>query len=408
MTEPGFRVEGLRQTAHFLPRATFPDYYRFEDARCAVLIEPKAAQAMRAAAERARPRETGGLLSGRALRDDHGSYVVVSGFIEAEQAAGQVAAFHITTKQLGVLRTLAARANPGADEVGWWHSHTAPSQYSQTDHNTQRMFERDDSVGLLVFASGKYLAAAYVGPNAQALGFSVSPKGHQAESDRAVGPAQRASVPVGSGDRAAQPDDSARYPGPAGAGPGPEPGFRITSSPARRLWPSGQALLITVLVAVVVAIVIMLVALLVNSGDTPAQFSSLQQSLSGQINHLANADNNNYKQLSGQVAGAHDAPATTPSATSSSATGAPSAVTGAVVAWSCSRTSPGDYTCSAASAPNATSGWKVEWAVGTNHNVGTGGRNQVPLVVSKTEQVDAILVSPTGGKYWGVAQTLSP
>jgi Prokaryotic homologs of the JAB domain len=412
MTEPGFRIESRQQTAPFLARDTFSDYYRFGDAKCAILVEPAAALAMRAAAEWALPRETGGLLSGRALHDDQGSYVVVSGFIEAEQTAGQVATFHITATELGVLRTSAARANPGADEVGWWHSHRGSSSYSQVDLNTQRMFERDDSVGLLVFAGGKHLAAAYMGPNAHGLGYAALPKGRPAEPAVAVGPA-RAPDSAESGNPADHRDRPAGYPGPtaaaaaAAAGPTPKRPFTIPSPPAQRSRPSEQAILWIILLVIFVVMLILLVALLSDVGDISARFGSLQQSLSGQVNHLANADSNDYKQLSGQVASANPVPTATPQATSSPSPAAPSVVTVPSVSWSCYHVSSNNWNCSAATSPKTTSGWTVDWKVGSNDNVG-GGRIAVPLGVGKNQQVDAILVSPTGQKYPGAPQTLTP
>lgn len=168
--EPGFKIEQWRRLLPFVPRQAYADYWKFSDRTRTLLIEPGTAGRIRAAAERALPNETGGFLAGRSLCDEDGRYVVVSGFAEARPGSGAPGAFEVPEEELATLRTQNARANPGTDEAGWWHSHPAPSGFSLTDFGTQRWFDRDDSVGLLVFASGAQWGTAYMGPKAAYLG----------------------------------------------------------------------------------------------------------------------------------------------------------------------------------------------------------------------------------------------
>lgn len=154
----------------FVPRGTYAEYLKFSDREHTLLIEPGIAGRIRAAAERALPNETGGLLAGRSLRDEDGQYAIVSGYAEARPGSGAPAAFEVPMEELQTLREENARANPDADEMGWWHSHPAPSGFSLTDFGTQRWFDREDSVGLLVFASGAQWGTAYMGPKAAYLG----------------------------------------------------------------------------------------------------------------------------------------------------------------------------------------------------------------------------------------------
>lgn len=392
MTEPGFRIEGRQRTAPFLARSTFPDFHSFGDVGCAVLVQPDAARAMREAAVRAQPRETGGLLSGRALRDDLGSYVVVSGFIEAPPTAGRPTRFEVTTGELGELRTLAARANAGADEVGWWHTHTMLSGYSQTDHNTQGMFERPDSIGLLVFAVGPHWARVYVGPDARDLGYPSVPRPSQAaELPAAAGPPQR---PAAAGQAA--PWGQAPYPngGDAPAGPARRRLLNIPGPPPVSRRPNPQAIVLIILLALL-ALMLIMIFKLAGMSSLSGQLGSLQQQVSGQLRQLASQDSSNYKQLSAQVASATSTPSPSPSPV----------VTAASVSWACVRQGPGALSCSAVSSPG-TASWTVEWLV-NGKKVGPG-RSGVPIGLAKAARVQAVLVSPKGDQYPGPTLTLSP
>lgn len=404
MSDPGFKVEGRHHGAPFRPRDTFFDYYSFGSDDYIVLVHPSTAQDMRRAAKDALPDETGGLLSGRAMRDDAGQYMIVSGFIEAEPNAGQVMTVNITPGEMGALRTQAARANPGAEEVGWWHSHTWPSPYSSTDRNTQRMFERPDSVGILVFAEGKEWAAAYVGPESRDLGYlSRPPAGSTTAPVGAAESAGRTIVPANAQDQDAHQDGIAIS---AADPPGKPPSRRflaIPSPPATRRPLSGQQLLGIVLAVSIVAAVTSIVAVLLAIFDVPAQVSNLQQSLSKQMT-------TQLRQLSNQVA-SQAKPSVAPSSATASPTAASpvtsSPAAAASVSWFCVHKAWTSYQCTATSSPGTTGkGWIVWWVV-NGKRIGKG-RTQVPLGIDKTAKVQAILLSPAGKVYTGQVRTLSP
>lgn len=261
MTDPGFRIEQRQRTLPFLPRGTYADYWTFSDAGRTLLVEPDAAKRIRETAQRACPHETGGLLAGRSLRDDEGQYIVVSGFTEAKAGSGAPAAFKIPVEDLGTLRTENARAYPGADEVGWWHSHSGPGGYSTTDRENQRMFDREDSVGLLVFANGFPWGTAYIGPESVNLG---SPRrGHAVSGGGSVpmgvGSVQPGSghVQLGNGHVLA---DSGGIPGPR-VGPGAAPEADAGSWPrlAREQWRIVFLSAVAFLSAVIIAGIALLV-----------------------------------------------------------------------------------------------------------------------------------------------------
>jgi proteasome lid subunit RPN8/RPN11 len=169
MTEPGFTIDGVRHEVPFRPRSHFTGYDRFADASGAVLVAPHISQCLRAAAGLARPNETGGLLSGRVFRDADSPYVIVTGCVEAPRAAGRPFDFRLSPEAASRLRGDATRAQPTADVVGWWHSHRSPSEYSETDLGQQRIWTHPQSVGVLVFATGRQWGAVYQGPSARLL-----------------------------------------------------------------------------------------------------------------------------------------------------------------------------------------------------------------------------------------------
>jgi hypothetical protein len=113
------------------------------------------------------PRETGGLLAGRILRDNAGQYVVVTGIGGAPAGAGGVGRFGLSPEETEQLRRALARDHPSADVIGWWHSHVTPSSYSATDRANQAIWTDPRSVGLLVFAQGTPWAGLYVGPQSR-------------------------------------------------------------------------------------------------------------------------------------------------------------------------------------------------------------------------------------------------
>src|ERR1700722_20401940 len=127
------------------------------------------------------PRETGGLLAGRILRDNAGQYVVVTGIACAPAGAGGMGRFSLSPEETDQLRRALARDHPSADVIGWWHSHTAPSVYSATDRANQAIWTDPRNVGLLVFAQGAPWAAVYVGPQSRG---PFQPHGPVAALDR--------------------------------------------------------------------------------------------------------------------------------------------------------------------------------------------------------------------------------
>ena len=132
-------------------------------------------------ARNALPRETGGLLAGRILRDNAGRYAVVTGIACAPAGAGGMGRFVLSPEETDLLRRALARDHPSADVVGWWHSHTAPSAFSPTDRANQAIWTDPRSVGLLVFAEGTPWAAVYVGPQSRG---PFQPHGPVAALDR--------------------------------------------------------------------------------------------------------------------------------------------------------------------------------------------------------------------------------
>src|SRR6185437_12277291 len=192
MTDPGFKVEGISQADPFRPRTAFAGYHVFGDKETIVLVDPDKAEQLRAASSLARPFETGGLLSGRTLRDGMGPYVLISGFVAAKPGAGNMATFHISPQEVAQLKNELARKDPTGDVVGWWHSHLRNSAYSQIDLTTQRMFVQPNSVGLLMFAACDPWAKIYLGPDADDLGYStkiIASRGGDVRGSRPARPA---------------------------------------------------------------------------------------------------------------------------------------------------------------------------------------------------------------------------
>lgn len=170
MTAPGFEVEAVEHGVPFRDRAVFGGSHQFADpGATTVIVGPEIVGRLRSAAVREHPRETGGLLSGRVLRDSGGRYVIISGFVQAAAGTGRAGAFVMSAQATAALRAEAARRQPTADVIGWWHSHAQPSEYSGTDRSTQGVWIQPDCVGLLVFASGTPWAHAYLGPQARRL-----------------------------------------------------------------------------------------------------------------------------------------------------------------------------------------------------------------------------------------------
>lgn len=193
MTAPGFEVGAVGHGVPFRDRAVFAGYHQFADpGATTVIVAPEVAGRLRDAAVREHPQETGGLLSGRVLRDSGGPYVVISDFVRAAPGTGRAGTFVMPPQATAALRAQAARRQPTADVIGWWHSHARPSEYSDADRSTQEMWIPPDCVGLLVFASGTPWAHAYLGPQARqltALAWPATSRGPRGRSrlGRAIG-----------------------------------------------------------------------------------------------------------------------------------------------------------------------------------------------------------------------------
>jgi proteasome lid subunit RPN8/RPN11 len=152
----------------FRARTLHAGYVIFQAEGLNVYVSPEVASAMRERAQAASPRETGGLLAGRILRDGRGHYVVVTGMVSGPSAAGDFGSFNLSPDETAQLRRTLAEHYPSADVIGWWHSHSVPSRYSPTDRSNQAIWTDPHHIGLLVFAQGRPWASLYVGP--QCLG----------------------------------------------------------------------------------------------------------------------------------------------------------------------------------------------------------------------------------------------
>lgn len=374
MTEPGFKVEGVHHGAPFRSRSAFAGYHLFGEQAGAILVAPAAARAMRTAAAAAavapHSRETGGLLSGRALRDGDGPYVIVSGFVEAASSSGRAAAFEAPPQEVERLRAESACAHPTADVVGWWHSHFVPSSYSGTDLAQQRMWKHPQSIGLLVFASGEPWAAAYLGPEARKLGRPTRVPTSDAASER--GP--QASVTENGGDGHPTPPAVLHIPSPPGQ-PARQPG----AAPTPRQY--GLIRLVLITLALFLLLFVFLAVILGYVTSLSSRLSSAQQALSGQI--LSGQDRLG-NQLHRTLAGLGPPP----SISSSCVSGARSAV------YRCTATTSGP--------PGRITWWLDGKARGTG--------STVTIRVPKDGRAHQIRVSlgTSAGSYPGVPQTIPP
>jgi proteasome lid subunit RPN8/RPN11 len=366
MTDPGFKIEGIHQAVPFRPRAAFDGYCLFGGGDSAVLVAPATVQALRSAARNARPLETGGLLSGRALRDADGHYVVVSGFVEAEPGSGRAAAFEISPQATARLREESSRASPTADVVGWWHSHLRPSPYSQTDLTTQSIWRQLDSVGLLVFADGEPWAAAHMGPDARKLGCPIPAHSHR-QSD--------SSSPV-------YPDGDGRVVAEARHG---QPVLTIPSPPRHHAWQlapqqRGLVRLLALVATVLILMLVLALYMLVKEDGLAARIESAQRVLSGRIS-------SEQHQLSGEIKRTLVTPHASPS-----------------INWSCVSAPPpsGSYSCNAktSESPGMVQ-WKLDGKLYT-----TGPRVTIHVPQDRnTHTIEALLKTPTG-TFPGTVQTI--
>lgn len=169
MTDLSFTITEERSGGlPYRSRSLFKDYLSL-GSQAEVLIPPRRARELRAAAASAYPRETGGLLAGRAFHDQLGDYTVLLGAVQAPAEACGHGHVHFGPDITAQLRAEIERDYPGGDLIGWWHSHTAVTPFSEVDRRTQQRWTKETQVGLLVFASGTTWAYAYVGPHSRCL-----------------------------------------------------------------------------------------------------------------------------------------------------------------------------------------------------------------------------------------------
>jgi hypothetical protein len=159
-----FEIIQRKQDVPFRVRHLHQGYVAFHAADLAIYFDRNVVADVRECAHHALPREAGGLLAGRLLRDDEGHYVVVTGMAAAQPTAGGFGTFNLSPAQTEDLRRLLSERYPSADVVGWWHSHSAPSRFSSTDQGNQAIWTHPHHIGLLVFATGAPWACLYAGP----------------------------------------------------------------------------------------------------------------------------------------------------------------------------------------------------------------------------------------------------
>jgi hypothetical protein len=178
MTEGGaaFKPGAGGTPAPFRPRSVYSGHETFGGGDGAVLVEPHVAHELRLAAESATQegRIAGGLLYGRRWSDEQGTYLVVSGFLEAgpgENPGDRITRdgrdeFTLSAADLRLLRRDAARMYSSSVEAGWWRSLPAPGEFGPRDFQTQYDLVGPGGTGLLVFGSGLDWGTAYLGPDA--------------------------------------------------------------------------------------------------------------------------------------------------------------------------------------------------------------------------------------------------
>jgi hypothetical protein len=235
----------------FRPRTAYVGFRAFGGGDGAVLLAPGVVRRLRLAAEFAagEARVAGGLLYGRHWADEQGSYLVVTGFLEAGPgenpgrpypADGQDDDFTLSEAGLRLLREDAARTYSASVEVGWWRTLEQLGEFGPGDFLTQRDLTAPGDVGLLVYGSGPHWGTAYLGPDGDApdcAGTLVATAGLPVVQ-MAPGPAPVADEDDWDdedgedGDRApslAGTGDDSESPGLAGAGTEPAAGFAIKS-----------------------------------------------------------------------------------------------------------------------------------------------------------------------------------
>jgi hypothetical protein len=177
MTEDGAAVlpgpEAATVTVR--PRTAYIGFRAFGGGDGAVLLAPGVVRRLRTAAEFATDegRIVGGLLYGRHWADDQGSYLVVTGFLEAGPGenpgrGGPGDDFTLSQADLRLLREDADRMYSASVEVGWWRTLEQLGEFGPGDFLTQQDLAGPDGVGLLVYGSGPHWGTAYLGADGDA------------------------------------------------------------------------------------------------------------------------------------------------------------------------------------------------------------------------------------------------
>jgi hypothetical protein len=162
----------------FRARSSYGGYEAFGSGDGAVLVAPRVARELRAAAEFATQerRVTGGLLYGRGWADELGGYLVVDGYLEAgpgENRGDRLAEagpddFTLSDADLRLLLEDGARMYSASLEAGWWRSLGGLGEFGPRDFEAQAELVGPDGVGLLVYGSGPHWGTAYLGPDGHA------------------------------------------------------------------------------------------------------------------------------------------------------------------------------------------------------------------------------------------------
>ncbi|HEV2891149.1 MAG TPA: Mov34/MPN/PAD-1 family protein [Frankiaceae bacterium] len=154
----------------FYDRVAFEGHLRFRGTSgVEVLIAPAVAVQLSALADHAMPNEIGGLVCGRLLADDRGEYTVVLGAVKSDESKVSPGQFLLDAPATTRLRAYAGLLHAGLDVIGWWHSHSGPSGFSNTDRQSQQDWSDPGHVGVLVFARGPEWGVVYAGPGANLL-----------------------------------------------------------------------------------------------------------------------------------------------------------------------------------------------------------------------------------------------
>ncbi len=166
-----------------------------------VYLRRSTAKGLLRLARAAAPRETVGLLAGRALEDGEGRYVLVE---EVEVAGpgehrGSPGVVAFTGRGGQALRDRLVARCPALEIVGWWHSHPhGPAAYSHEDRIEQSTWSAPHHVGIIVSCNASEPFGVYAGPDAVALR-RRDPLADRADGASGATPAQhqaRSATPV--------------------------------------------------------------------------------------------------------------------------------------------------------------------------------------------------------------------